>query len=66
MKYFSYNREKYTDHPNSVNDHWKTSLGNIENKVLALGGLTENNNVEIFDINSNTWTTKTSIPFCSD
>ena len=66
---FSYNGEKYTNHPNSVNDHFGTTLGNIENKILAVGGSpdsssTRNNKVELFDIESNTWTTKTSFGFC--
>ena len=46
-------------------------LGDIENKILAVGsccsssGSSQGNNiVELFDISSNTWTTKTSIPFC--
>ena len=66
MGFLSYNGEKYTDHPNSVNDHYLTTLGDIENKVLAVGGrYTGNTKVEIFDINSNKWTTKTSFPFAS-
>ena len=66
MKCFSYNGEKYTDHPSSVNDHNLTSLGNIENKILAVGGYTPSTlKVELFDINSNSWTTKTSFPYCS-
>ena len=63
-RYFSYNGEKYTNHPNSVSDHYKTSLGNIENQILAIGD-TNNNKVELFDIKSNAWTTKTSFSFCS-
>ena len=55
MEYFSYNGEKYTNHPNSVNDHYRSILGDIENKILAVGGLsTSNNKVELFDISSNT------------
>ena len=66
MEYLSYNGEKYTNHPNSVNDHYHTTLGDIENKIVAVGSHTaQNTQVEIFDINSNTWTTKTSFPFCS-
>jgi len=43
-----------------------TTLGDIENKVLAVGdGGSPNNKVEMFDINSNEWTTKTSFPFAS-
>ena len=70
MRFFSYNGEKYTDHPNSANDHYLTTLGDIENKVLAVGGGSggvspNTNKVEMFDINSNKWTTKTSFPFAS-
>ena len=66
MEYLSYNGEKYTNHPNSVNDHFATSLGDIDNKIVAVGSYkTENTKVEIFDINLNTWTAKTSCPFCS-
>ena len=67
---FSYNDEKYTNHPNSINDHYKTTIGNIENKILSVGGSsddssTKNTKVELFDISSNKWTTKTSFPFSS-
>ena len=66
MLYLSYNGEKYTNHPNSVNDHTRTTLGDIENKIVAVGSYSsQNTKVEIFDINSNKWTTKTSFPFCS-
>ena len=66
MEYFSYNGEKYTDHPNAVNDHARITLGDIENKIVAVGSWSPvNTKVELFDINSNTWTTKTSYPYCS-
>ena len=63
VEYFSYNGEKYSDHRNSLYDHKYSSLGDIENKILAVGG-SLGNEVEQFDINSNTWTTKVSFPFC--
>ena len=66
MKYFSYNGEKYTDHPNSVYDHYQTTLGDFENKILAVGGFQPAKiTVELFNIDTNTWATKTSFPFCS-
>ena len=70
MVNFSYNGEKYTNHPNSANDHYLTTLGDIENKVIAVGsgssgGSSSTNKVEMFDINSNKWATKTSFPFAS-
>ena len=37
MEYLSYNGEKYTDHPNAVNDHAEITLGNIENQIVAVG-----------------------------
>ena len=66
-RFSSYNGEEYADHPDAINDHHKTSLGNIDNKVLAVGahGNAGNTEVEIFDINTNTWTNQTSFPFCS-
>ena len=64
----SYNGKEYDDHPNSANNHGFTSLGNLNNTVLAVGAGYNpgyNNKVEIFDINANTWATKTSFPYCS-
>ena len=61
---FSYNGKQYTNHPNSANNHYDTTLGDIENKILAVGDR-RGNKVELFDISSNTWTTKTSFPYCS-
>ena len=66
IEYLSYNGEKYTNHPDSVNEHYATTLGDIENKIVAVGTWAAHTKVEIFDINSNTWTTKTSYPFCSE
>ena len=63
------NRILYTNHPDSVNSHYGTTLGDIENKILAVGEYfmhsLKNNKVELFDISSNKWSTKTSFPFCS-
>ena len=56
------------NHPESVYDHGATTLGNIGNKVLGVGHVfngTGDNKVELFDINSEKWTTKASFPFCS-
>ena len=54
------------NHPDTVFDHYFTSLGNIANKVLAVGGNSSGNNqVEIFDIETNRWTTNSSFAFCS-
>ena len=65
-QFFSYNGKKYTNHPSSANDHYCTTLGTIDNQILAVGGYELNNNkVELFNISSNTWTTKTPFPYCS-
>ena len=55
------------NHPDTVNDHGWTSLGNIENRVLAVGSWSTDvgKKVELFDIDTNQWTTKTDFPFCS-
>ena len=72
--FFSYNgKDYYTNHPDTVNDHHAISLGNINNNVLAVGdswsysgiGPRGSTEVEMFDINSNTWSSKTSFPYCS-
>ena len=61
--YLSYNGQSYDDHPYSVYDHKFISLGNIDNRVVSVGSW-NNNQVELFDITSNTWTTKKSFPYC--
>ena len=62
----SYNGKTYINHPDTTFNHGLTSLGNINNKVLAVGGSSANeNHVEIFDIDTDNWTTKTEFPFCS-
>ena len=62
----SYNGVDFSDHQSAVNDHHATTLGNLDNKVLAVGGWsTDNNEVELFDTSSNVWTTKSPLSFCS-
>ena len=53
------------NHPNSVSRHEWATLGDIDNKVIAVGDHYRNNEVEVFDIKSNTWTMQTSCPYCS-
>ena len=60
----SYNGKTYINHPDTTNDHKNISIGNINNKVIAVGGRSSNE-LEIFDIGTNTWTTKTQFPFGS-
>ena len=68
IKHFhSYNGKRYFDHPNAITDHEYTTIADIEGKVLAVGGASpDNKKVEIFDIDTNTWTEKSEFPFCSD
>ena len=63
---FSYNGETSTNLPDSKHWHQRTTLGNIENNVLAVGsgGPEKNNQVEVLDIQANTWTTRARYPFC--
>ena len=66
---FSYNGKSYDDHPNSPNIHRNTALGNIDNRLISVGGSRGTNQnpptaVELFDITSNTWTTKGRFPYC--
>ena len=60
----SYNGKTYINYPDTTNDHKMISIGNINNKVIAVGGWSSNE-LEIFDIATNTWTTKTQFPFGS-
>ena len=52
------------NYPNATHDHFYTTLGDIGNKIVAVGG-SLSNKVELFDINSNTWTMQPSFPYCS-
>ena len=52
------------NYPNATHDHYFTTLGDIENKIVAIGG-ESSNKVELFNINSNTWTMQPSFPYCS-
>ena len=61
----SYNGKYYDDHPDSAFSHYKAPLGNIENKVVAIGNYGEpGHKSEIFDIPSNKWTTQNDYEFC--
>jgi len=68
-KCISYNGKEYADHPDSVDGHYSTSIANMNNDLIAVGGWagkgTGSNELEIFDTSTNTWTTKTPFPFCS-
>jgi len=63
----SYNGETSTNLPDSNYWHQRTSLANIENKVLAVGssGPENNNRAEVLDIQANIWTNRARYPFCS-
>ena len=34
----SFNGINYTDHPNTISEHFRSQLGNINNKVFIVGG----------------------------
>merc|ERR1712131_204815 len=64
----SYNGKDYFDHPDAINQHYYTSIGNLGNKILAVGGYNTNSvnsEAEVFDITTNTWTARTSFLYCS-
>ena len=65
--FLSYNGETSMNLPDSKYWHQRTTLGNIENNVLAVGssGPENNNQVEVFDTQSSIWTTRARYPFCS-
>ena len=66
-RFFSYNGQSYEDHPSSVYDHYRSSLGNIGNMVITVGSWSSGNvQVESFDITRNIWTTKEPYPYCSE
>ena len=65
--HLSYNGETfYQNHKKAVHTHGTTSLGNLDNTVLALGGYKVNNpELELYDIGTDTWTVKTPYPYCT-
>ena len=62
-KSLSYNGKQYEDHPDSEFDHYTASIGNIENKIIAIAGL-RGNQIETFDITSNKWTRQSEYTLC--
>ena len=66
---FSYNGKKFWNHPDSKIDHYQTSIGKINSKVVALGGYTSStsytNTLEVYDVEKDNWKTKTPFPYCS-
>ena len=63
LLYLSYDGKEFEIHPDSVYSHNPTTLGNIENQAIAIGG-GANTEVELFNIANNTWTTQTQFPYC--
>ena len=50
----------------AANDHYQTSLGNLNNQLVAIGSASKRNNiVELFDFESNTWTMQSEFSYCS-
>ena len=64
---FSYDGKSFSDYySEATNDHYQTTLGNLDYKPLAFGSAsTRNNFVEAFDFESNTWITQSGFLFCS-
>ena len=64
---FSYDGKSFSDYySEAANDHYQTTLGNLDNNPLAIGSAsTRNNFVEAFDFVSNTWITQSAFSFCS-
>ena len=61
---FSYDGIIFHNHADSKNGHFRTTLANIEDALLAVGGFGPNNNkAEILDISSNTWTEVADYPY---
>ena len=65
----SYNGTIFQNHSDSTLEHFPLhhgGLGNIRNRVITFGNAIENNTeVEIYDINNNTWAQKATFPLCS-
>ena len=64
---FSYDGIGFSDYySNATNDHYQTTLGNLNNQLVAIGSASKRNNiVETFDFESNTWTMQSEFSYCS-
>ena len=62
--WFSYDGFIFHNHADSKNTHYYTTLANIDNSLLAVGGHDPNTNkAEILDISSNIWTEIADYPY---
>ena len=64
---FSYDGFGFSDYylP-AANDHYQTTLGNLNNQLVAIGSASNRNNiVETIDFESNTWTMQSEFWYCS-
>ena len=64
---FSYDGFGFSDYylP-AANDHYQTTLGNLNNQLVAIGSASKRNNiVETFDFESNTWAMQSEFSYCS-
>ena len=60
----SYNGFVFHNQADSKSEHCVTTLANIDEAPLAVGGQNTNNKkAEIFDISSNTWTEVADYPY---
>ena len=64
---FSYDGIGFSDYySNATNDHYQTTLGNLNNQLVAIGSASKRNNiVETFDFESNTWAMQSEFSYCS-
>ena len=61
---FSYDGINFHNHADSKNGHYFTTLANIDDAPLAVGGASSNiKKAEILDISSNTWTEVADYPY---
>ena len=63
---FSYSGFDFDTHPDSAWPHTHTTLGNVNNLVIAVGDWqTKNTQVEQFNIATNSWSARSPYPYCS-
>jgi len=63
---FSYSGFDFDTHPDSAWPHTHTTLGNVNNLVIAVGDWQSKNiQVEQFNIATNSWSTRAPYPYCS-
>ena len=62
--YFSYDGLAFRSHADAKNEHYYTSLANIDGSPLVVGGSSpDTKKVEIYDISTNKWTEVADYPY---